>query len=82
MGHHRSGEETGVEDRKAMTVRLDAEQAQDLEAIAAVEGTPVAQEVRKAIAAHIAEKKKDKSFQARLKKSIQRNRSILDRLAK
>lgn len=71
-----------MDQRKAMTVRLDAEQAQDLEAIAAVEGTPISEEVRKAIARHIAEKKKDNDFQARLKKSIERNQSILDRLAK
>lgn len=71
-----------MEERKAMTVRLDADQAQDLEAIAAVEGTPISEEVRKAIARHIAEKKKDKDFQTRLRKSIEKNRAILDRLTK
>lgn len=71
-----------MEERKAMTVRLDADQAQDLETIAAVEGTPISEEVRKAIGRHIAEKKRDREFQARLKKSIERNRKILDRLAK
>lgn len=69
-------------DRKAMTVRLQAEQAEELEAIAAAEGTPVSEEVRKAIAKHIADKKRDKEFQARLKRIIEKNRSILDRLAK
>ena len=71
-----------MEETKAMTVRLNAEQAEELEAIAAAEGTPVSEEVRKAIASHIAEKKKDKEFQARLKKTIEKNRAILDRLAK
>ncbi len=71
-----------MEERKAMTVRLDSEQAEDLEAIAAAEGTPVSEEVRKAIARHIADKKKDKEFQARLKKIVERNKAILDRLAK
>lgn len=71
-----------MEERKAMTVRLGAEQAQDLEAIAAVEGTPISEEVRKAVDRHINEKKKDKDFQARLKKNIEKNRAILDRLAK
>lgn len=71
-----------MEERKAMTVRLDPEQAEDLEAIAAAEGTPVSEEVRKAISRHIAEKKKDKEFQARLKRIVERNKAILDRLAK
>ena len=71
-----------MKETKAMTVRLNAQQAEELEAIAEVEGSPISEEVRKAIATHIAAKKKDKEFQARLKKSLDRNRSILDRLSK
>jgi predicted transcriptional regulator len=70
-----------VDEKKAMTVRLDSEQAEELEAIARVEGMPVSEEVREAIAAHIAAKKKDDAFRQRLKESIERNREILERLA-
>lgn len=68
-------------DIKAMTVRLNADQAEELEAIAEVEGAPVSEEIRKAIAAHIDAKKQDKEFLKRVHKSIERNRSILERLA-
>lgn len=71
-----------MEETKAMTLRLNAKQAQDLEAIANVEGTSVSEEIRNAIAAHIEAKKKDKDFKARLKRSLERNREILDRLSK
>lgn len=71
-----------MEETKAMTVRLNAQQAEELEAIAEIEGSPVSEEIRKAIAAHIEVKKKDKDFKARLKNSMERNRAILDRLAK
>jgi len=52
-----------------------------LEAIARIENVPVAEEVRRALAEHIAARRKDKAFQARLKASIERNAEILRRLA-
>jgi predicted transcriptional regulator len=69
-------------EQKAMTVRLDPEQAAELEAIAEVNGGPVSEEIRRAIAEHIEAKRKDKGFQARLKDSIERHREILDKLAR
>lgn len=69
-------------EQKAMTVRLDPEQAAELEAIAEVNGGPVSEEIRQAIAEHIEAKRKDKAFQARLKASIERHREILDKLAR
>lgn len=71
-----------MENMKALTVRLNSELAEELETIAEIEGFPVSEEIRKAIAAHIEAKKRDKDFQARLKKSMERNRAVLDRLAK
>jgi predicted transcriptional regulator len=71
-----------VEQQKAMTVRLDPEQAAELEAIAEVSGGPVSEEIRQAIAEHIEAKRKDKAFQARLKASIERHREILEKLAR
>jgi hypothetical protein len=66
---------------KAMTVRLTDEQAMDLEAIAQIEGIPVAEAVRQAVATQIEARRKDKAFQARLRASLERNRKVLQRLA-
>lgn len=64
-----------------MTLRLTDAQAAELEAIARVENVPVAEEVRRALAEHIAERRRDRAFQARLKASIKRNQEILKRLS-
>lgn len=70
-----------MEDTKAMTVRISVEQAAELEAVAQVEGAPVSEEIRRAISAHIEAKKQDKEFQSRLRASLQRNQTILRKLA-
>lgn len=70
-----------TDERYAMTLRLDPEQAAELEAIARVQGIPVAQAIRAAIAASIEAKRSDLEFQARLRVAIARDRAILDRLA-
>ncbi len=70
-----------MEQMKAMTVRVSADQAAELEAVAQVEGAPVSEEIRKAIAAHIEAKMRDKEFQERLRASLQRNEAILKKLA-
>jgi len=64
-----------------MTLRLDDDQAAELEAIARIENVPMAEEVRRALAAHIEARRKDRAFQSRLKASITRNQEILNRLA-
>jgi predicted transcriptional regulator len=69
-------------EQKAMTVRIDPEQAAELEAIAEVNGGPVSEEIRTAIAEHIEAKRKDRAFQARLRASIERHREILEKLAR
>lgn len=68
-------------DRKAMTLRLTQEQAETLEAVAEVDGVPVAEAVRVAINEHIERRRKDKAFQDRLRASLERNRRILEKLA-
>jgi predicted DNA-binding protein len=67
--------------RKAMTLRLDAETADQLEALAQVEGMPVSEVVREAVARHIEQRRADAGFQKRLHESIERNQVILKRLA-
>jgi predicted DNA-binding protein len=66
---------------RTMTLRLSAEQAEALDAVAEADGMPVAEAARTAIAAHIEQRRRDKAFQARLKASLERNRRILERLA-
>ncbi len=67
---------------KGFTVRLDDDQAAELEAIAKVDGVSVAEEIRQAITVQIAERRKDKEFRARLRQSIQDNQKVLERLAR
>jgi predicted DNA-binding protein len=66
--------------RKAMTVRLDTDTAEQLEAVAQVEGVPVAEVIREALVEHIQTRRNDAEFQKRLKASLERNTTILERL--
>jgi post-segregation antitoxin (ccd killing protein) len=74
--------ERAMTDRKNMTLRLAAEQADELEAVARAEGISVSDAVREAIAEHIERKRKDKAFRARLQTVMKRDREILERLAR
>ena len=62
---------------KTMTIRLSAEQAQELDTIAAVDGQPIAQVIRLAIAGHIEERKRDDAFQDGLRQRIERAQRML-----
>lgn len=66
---------------KAMTLRLPADKAAELEAIARVDNVPVAEAVRAAIDDRIAQRRQDSDFQARLKAIVEQDRAILERLA-
>jgi hypothetical protein len=68
--------------RKNMTLRLPAEQADELEAVARAEGISVSDAVREAIAEHIARKRKNKAFRERLRTVVERDREILERLSR
>jgi post-segregation antitoxin (ccd killing protein) len=67
--------------KKNMTLRLTADQADELEAVARAEGISVSDTVREAIAEHIERKRRDKAFRERLRAVMERDREILDRLA-
>ena len=69
-------------DRKSMTLRLPPEQAEELEAVARAEGISVSDAVRVAIEEHIERKRKDKAFRERLQAVMERDREILERLAR
>lgn len=60
-----------------MTLRLSTEQAEELEVVASVDSVPVAEVVRAAISAHVAERKQDPEFQQGLRRRIERSRQLL-----
>lgn len=70
-----------MDETKAMTLRLPARQAKELEAVAQIDDVPVAEAVREAITAHIARRRRDEEFRARLKRTLEKQRDILERLA-
>ena len=67
---------------KTMTLRLSDEQAADLEAMARVDDVPVSEAVRVAIDERIKARRADKAFQERLRRSIEENQRVLERLAR
>jgi hypothetical protein len=67
--------------RKAMTLRIDTQTAEQLEAIAQVEGVAVSEVIREALLKHIDQRRADTDFQQRLRASLERNRTILQRLS-
>ncbi len=66
---------------KVTTIRQDADQHAELEAVAQVEGVPVSKIVRDAISEALAQRRSDPEFQGRLKQHLEDNRRILERLA-
>ena len=67
----------GMKPFKTMTIRLSADQAEELNTIAAVEGKPISQVIRLAIAGHIEERKRDDVFQDSLRQRIERAQRML-----
>ncbi len=67
---------------KQTTVRLPDNLADDAEAVARVRGDSVNQLIIDALAAEIERVRSDEDFTARAKKLLERDREILDRLAK
>ena len=60
-----------------MTIRLSADQAEELNVVAAVDGQPVSEVIRMAIADHIEERKRDDTFQDSLRQRIDRAQRML-----
>ena len=74
---------TAQPDAFCTQLRLSAQQADELvEAVARAEGISVSDAVREAISEHIARKRKDKAFRERLRAVMERDREILERLAR
>jgi predicted transcriptional regulator len=65
---------------KVMTVRLSEELAAELAVVARGDEVPVSETVREAIENHIAARWGDEDFKKRLKKRIEEDREVLERL--
>lgn len=68
-------------DTKVTTIRQPAEQADELEFVARVDGVPVSEVIRDAIAEHIKARRADPAFRTRLQERIEADQHILKRLA-
>ena len=66
-----------MDPHKAMTIRLTADQAAELDTVAAVDEQPVSQVIRVAIAGHIEERKRDAAFRDGLRQRIERTQRML-----
>ena len=67
---------------RAFTVRLPVEQAEDIEALAKVDGMSVAEVVRLSLEERVAARRADPEFMASLHETMERNQRALERLAK
>lgn len=66
---------------KVTTVRLEEELADELAAVARVDGRSVSDAVREAVANHVAERRVDPDFQKALKLRMEEDRQLLEQLA-
>jgi hypothetical protein len=67
---------------KNMTIRLDEELAADTEALARAEGMSLNETVKQALAEAVERRRRDPKFKARLRRIIEEDRELLERLAK
>lgn len=66
---------------KVTTVRLEQELADDLAAVARVDGMSVSDAIREAVADLVAQRRADPDFQKALKVRMEEDRQILEQLA-
>lgn len=67
---------------KNLTVRLDDELAADTEALARAEGQSLNETVKAALREAVERRRKDPKFKARLRRIIEEDKELLERLAK
>lgn len=67
---------------KNLTVRLPDDLAADTEALARVEGKSVNETIKDALAAAVEQRRRDPKFKQRIRKIIEEDRKLLERLAK
>ncbi len=66
---------------KNMTLRMDEALAENVQAIAEVEGSTVSDVIRSAISEHVDRRKADPEFQRMLKRNMERHAQLLSMLA-
>ena len=64
-----------------MSLRLPEDLADEIAAVARTDEMPVTAAIREAIANHIAARRADKAFKDRLRKRLEEDREVLERLA-
>jgi hypothetical protein len=67
---------------KNLTVRLPDELAADAEAIARADGVSLNETIKQALSEAVARRRKDPAFKKRLRRIIEEDRELLERLAK
>jgi hypothetical protein len=67
---------------KNLTVRLDDKLAADTEALARAEGKSLNETVKLALSEAVERRRRDPKFKARVRKIIDQDRELLERLAK
>jgi len=67
---------------KNLTVRLDDDLAADAEALARAEGKSLNETVKLALSEAVERRRRDPEFKARVRKIIDQDRELLERLAK
>jgi hypothetical protein len=70
-----------MNDTKVMSLRISATMADEIGAVARTDGVSISEAIREAIAGHIAARRTDQEFRARLKKRLEEDREVLERLA-
>ncbi|HEU4705578.1 MAG TPA: hypothetical protein VFS64_00125 [Solirubrobacterales bacterium] len=65
---------------KAMSLRLPEGQAAELAAVARTDDVKISEAVREAIDTHIATRRSDPDFQKRLRRQLEKEHAILERL--
>jgi predicted transcriptional regulator len=65
---------------KSVLLRLDPELAEQLGAVAEVEGQTVSDVMRRAIADHVERRRQDPAFQRKIKESLRRQQRLLQLL--
>ena len=67
--------------QKVMSLRFSEKLADELAAVARTDDMPISEAVRAAIAGHISTRRTDPEFQNRLKRQLEEDREVLERLA-
>jgi predicted DNA-binding protein len=75
-----NGDVEAGRDSKAMTLRLPSDLHERLAAVAEVEGDPIAEVVRRAVADHVEQRRREPEFRAKLEATLRRRQRLLDLL--